>query len=178
MGLDMYLKRKVYLGLQYDHNKIENTKSEIVLNGKHYPTGNLEYLEYNVGYWRKSNQIHKFFVDNVQDGVDDCKEYYVSPEHMQKLYDLCIEVKEKAILVDANIQNGTILKNSKATPIIEKGKVISNAEEIAELLPTESGFFFGSTDYNEYYMNDIEETIKILKPLLDCKDDIYYRSSW
>lgn len=26
----------------------------------------------NVGYWRKANQIHRWFVDNVQDGDDDC----------------------------------------------------------------------------------------------------------
>ena len=63
MGLDMYLNRKVYLGLQYDHNKKENTKNEIVLNGKQYPTENLQYLEYNVGYWRKSNQIHKLTIN-------------------------------------------------------------------------------------------------------------------
>ena len=25
-----------------------------------------------VGYWRKANQIHNWFVENVQDGEDDC----------------------------------------------------------------------------------------------------------
>ncbi len=45
-----------------------------------------------VGYWRKCNQIHKWFVDNVQDGEDDCKEYYVSADKLTELHNLCKEV--------------------------------------------------------------------------------------
>lgn len=178
MGLDQYLSRKVYLGLSYEHNKKENTKSKIVINNKEYPTKDLQELVYRVGYWRKCNQIHKFFVEKVQENNDDCKEYYVDKEVIKELYDICIKIKEKAILVDGSIENGYSFKDGETTPIIEKGKVISNAEEIAELLPTQSGFFFGDTNYDEYYMQDIEETIEILTPLLDCKDDIYYKSSW
>tara|TARA_Y100000114_G_scaffold49124_1_gene44818 strand:- start:128 stop:544 length:417 start_codon:yes stop_codon:yes gene_type:complete len=36
-------------------------------------------------YWRKSNQIHKWFVDNVQGGVDNCAEYSVSLDDLKKL---------------------------------------------------------------------------------------------
>ena len=39
-------------------------------------------------YWRKANQIHKWFVDNVQGGNDNCGEYYVSHEKLQELLDL------------------------------------------------------------------------------------------
>jgi hypothetical protein len=51
-------------------------------------------------------------------------------------------------------------------------------------LPTKSGFFFGGTEYNEYYYDDIKLTIKIITPLLKEleKDknfpEIYYHSSW
>ena len=40
-----------------------------------------------LAYWRKANQIHKWFVDNVQEGVDNCGEYYVSHEKLQELLD-------------------------------------------------------------------------------------------
>jgi hypothetical protein len=43
----------------------------------------------NVAYWRKSNQIHKWFVDNVQGGEDNCGEYYVSREKLKELLTTC-----------------------------------------------------------------------------------------
>jgi hypothetical protein len=53
------------------------------------------------------------------------------------------------------------------------------------LLPTRSGFFFGGTEYDEYYMNSIEHTINILEEVLSEVDErghiqgsIYYSSSW
>ena len=49
-----------------------------------------------------------------------------------------------------------------------------------ELLPTASGFFFGSTDYNEWYYNDLEDTIKMLDNALELPEswDFEYRASW
>jgi hypothetical protein len=43
----------------------------------------------NAAYWRKANQIHKWFVDNVQGGEDDCGEYYVSNEKIVELLTTC-----------------------------------------------------------------------------------------
>jgi hypothetical protein len=45
-------------------------------------------------YWRKSNAIHKWFVDNVQQGVDDCGNYDVSREQLQALLSVITEVLE------------------------------------------------------------------------------------
>ena len=49
-------------------------------------------------------------------------------------------------------------------------------------LPTQSGFFFGSTGYDEYYLEDIEDTIEILTNVLETTDFetqmIAYSSSW
>jgi hypothetical protein len=47
-----------------------------------------------VGYWRKSNQIHGWFVENVQKGVDDCGEYVVSLDQLKALKGLCEAVLE------------------------------------------------------------------------------------
>jgi len=49
-------------------------------------------------------------------------------------------------------------------------------------LPTQSGFFFGSTEYDDYYTQDLEYTIDVISSILmnpDYKDaSFYYRSSW
>jgi hypothetical protein len=36
-------------------------------------------------YWRKANQIHNWFVKNVQEGEDDCGLYEVSVSQLQSL---------------------------------------------------------------------------------------------
>ena len=36
-------------------------------------------------YWRKSNQIHQWFVQNVQGGKDNCAEYSVSLDQLKLL---------------------------------------------------------------------------------------------
>lgn len=41
-----------------------------------------------VGYWRKANAIHKWFVDNIQDGEDDCGYYEVAPEYLEDCEDI------------------------------------------------------------------------------------------
>jgi hypothetical protein len=48
-------------------------------------------------------------------------------------------------------------------------------------LPTASGFFFGSTEYDEWYWSDLEYTAKELdRVLANAKesDDFFYQASW
>lgn len=57
-------------------------------------------LEVQVGYWRKANQIHAWFVKHVQNGKDDCQEYHVTRDQLQLLVDNCKLVlmnKEEAV---------------------------------------------------------------------------------
>jgi hypothetical protein len=135
-----------------------------------------------VGYWRKSNQIHNWFVENVQNGVDDCGAYEVNEYQLQELLDLCKRVQDKAVMVHGQIKNGESLVNGKWEPIYEEGDYIENSDEIAELLPSCEGFFFGGTGYDEYYMNDIKNTIKILEKVLEEtdfeKEAVFYHASW
>lgn len=145
MGLDMYLKKKHYIGAEYEHRNVE-AAIEITINKRRVgidPNKVSEIVE-SAGYWRKCNQIHKWFVDNVQKGVDDCKEYYVSMKQLHELRDLC-------------------------------QKVLDTKD--ASLLPPASGFFFGSTEVDEYYFGDLQDTIKIINAL-KSDGDYYYRSSW
>ena len=135
-----------------------------------------------LAYWRKANQIHKWFVDNIQEGNDDCGYYKVTKEVVERLLKTCEEVLENSILVEGKIQNGRRLENGEWKPILEDGKYIKNPEVAQELLPTESGFFFGNTDYNEYYIADLEHTVERCKDILETfnfeEDELFYTSSW
>lgn len=47
-----------------------------------------------VMYWRKANWIHKWFVDNVQNGIDDCSQYRLTADDIKKFLDVCRQVLE------------------------------------------------------------------------------------
>lgn len=146
----MYLTKQTYVGANYDHNKITG-EIELYKDGKLIDVNLSRVTNINerVGYWRKANHIHKWFVDNCQNGVDDCKEYYVSIEQLKELLQRC-----KDVLQDIDLA--------------------------VTLLPTTSGFYFGSDAYGESYIDDTKATIKIIEDILaeDIDGRYYYRSSW
>lgn len=61
-------------------------------------------------------------------------------------------------------------------------KVIDNPNLAHELLPTTEGFFFGSTDYDEWYFNGLKKTENLIQSYLRSPRfknyDFYYQSSW
>ena len=136
-----------------------------------------------VGYWRKANAIHNWFVENVQDGEDDC-DYHreVTADDLQELITVCTKVLTYAKLVPGRIRTGIRFSNGKAEEMYENGLVVSNPGICEALLPTSDGFFFGSQEYNEYYLADLQETIKICTEALSTTDFgtqmLYYCSSW
>ena len=146
MGLDMYLTAKSFIWTHTVEGKILQEKLKKVMDTD-YP---VQYVELEIGYWRKANQIHKWFVDNIQNGKDDCKEYEVSEDNLKELLETV----------------NTALKSK-------------NPENI---LPTEEGFFFGKTEYDEYYFQQLEHTRDIIEKYLNLKNkeeyDVYYSSSW
>ena len=148
MGLDMYLTKEVYIGANYEHRKMTGN-IEIYENGKLIPIKfeTVSEIILQVGYWRKANAIHKWFVDNVQDGVDECQRSYVSKDDLQSLLDVCKKVKN-----DNSLASG--------------------------LLPAQSGFFFGGTDYDEWYYADLDHTIEVLEGALEDGGNFYYQASW
>lgn len=153
MGLDMYLNASRYLS---DFDEADVEKKEAML--KLFPELEV-YLEKDknpvremvaeIGYWRKANAIHNWFVQNVQDGDDDCKRYFVNREELEKLKGLCQQV---------------LADNSLAE----------------ELLPPTSGFFFGSTEIDEYYIDDLQKTVAIIDKALALPNnwEFEYQSSW
>ena len=60
-------------------------------------------------------------------------------------------------------------------------RILDDNQLANQLLPPVSGFFFGSTDIDNYYLQDLEYTKNVLEKIItsDSKDwDFYYRSSW
>ena len=143
MGLDMYLNERIYFGGNFRGTMPNGSIKNSV--GRHNANEISEVIKPAV-YWRKANAIHKWFVDNIQDGIDECDLYRVPYSKLMILKELCDEV-------------------------------LKNRDEAEELLPTFSGFFFGSTDYDEYYFEELERTSEELAKL--SKDSSYeYSSCW
>lgn len=119
MGLDMYL--------------YTNSRSLTKAIHKDSPCSDYItdfYLRRGVAmYWCKTNAIHKWFVDNVQGGNDDCGYYYVDMEQLHELRDTCQKVLDDHSLAEV-------------------------------LLPTQAGFFFGSTEFDEWYWIDLARTVE------------------
>lgn len=105
-----------------------------------------------VGYWRKANAVHKWFVDNVQGGEDDCAYHReVTADDLETLRDLCKTILLKSVLAVGKIENGYSLEGGRMVKQYTDGFKVVNAEVCEEMLPTQKGFFFGGTEYNEYY---------------------------
>jgi hypothetical protein len=97
MGLDMYLSGKLYLSeYEPERKQLADAITNLLAMDDDMPVNS---IEKPMGYWRKANQIHNWFVNNVQRGEDNCGTYYVSREDLKQLYNTVTEVllnKEKA----------------------------------------------------------------------------------
>ena len=95
MGLDMYLTKKTYLGTQWEHRGV-TAEVTVKSEGETVDVGinphAIEEITESAIYWRKANHFHAWFVENVQDGEDDCGTYPVSLDQLKDLRDLCEEV--------------------------------------------------------------------------------------
>lgn len=115
------------------------------------------YTDITAIYWRKSNAIHAWFVDEVQGGVDECQEGDAfGGDVLRKLQGLCIMSLEA-------YNEGSL-------------------REAEQLLKPRSGFFFGSTDVDEWYAADLQTTIQEIDRVLGAAKDLdvefVYHSSW
>lgn len=185
MGLDMYLHKRTYVK-NWEHTP-EGSKYQISITrgGKAVAKTEIDpdkigYIIQEAGYWRKANAIHQWFVEHVQDGEDDCKEYHVSTEKLKTLLAVVKRVLAASELVDGTVANGyTFDGDGKRLPITEPGKVVKDPSTAQRLLPTQEGFFFGNTEYDQWYVEDLELTKQILEEALQDPDGDYnYRASW
>ena len=160
----MYLYERHYCPSTWAKNKPVKKKTNFTAKVYNWHDGtfkkvkfkDVEHITCRKGYWRKANEIHRFFVDKCADGVDDCREVVVETEVLKELRDICEQLLKL------------------------KGKAFE--QKAQELLPTQDGFFFGGTQYDKWYRWDLRQTLKIIKGLnLDNDDynvDYIYRASW
>ena len=98
MGLDMYLNAERYL---WSHVDVDTTLSENIGQLVGLPAdGRIKTITVEAGYWRKANQIHNWFVANVQEGKDECQEAYVSREQLKELREVCQKVLDNNELAE------------------------------------------------------------------------------
>ena len=148
MGLDMYLRAKRYLWKSKKQD-VETSKKIADAMGSQY----LDVREVSVliGQWRKANQLHNWFVENVQDEEDDCRSYAVDVSQLDELREICIKL------------------------------LATKDEKVAEeILPVSEGFFFGSQKYDGYYWGDLVETVEIIDKCKQMSEDwdFEYQASW
>lgn len=101
-------------------------------------------------YWRKANFIHRYFDRLNPPGIENCKKYRVLKSQAIILLDKCQRVKKHYL--------------SDTKDVFEK--------YAKKVLPTEEGFFFGETKYGEWYIQDVEYTIKQLLFIIKKWDEI------
>ena len=194
MGLDMYLK-KSYSKYRKDDGTFSTNWDDCKLDKFGRP--NRVTFSEMVGYWRKANHIHKWFVDNVQEGNDDCHEYYVPIEKLHELRDTCFDILSKLNGMEIRVPKKGVKEFKEVNDKFYKGKSIqrikidiNNFETIynlnghhiltksqiekcgcANYLPTQEGFFFGSCSYDGFYLQSLVETIEMLDELFEKHDE-------
>ena len=176
MGLDQYLSKKTYLK-NWNHDKDNEYAVTAKNNGveiPHIKKNRVSYVIEEVGYWRKANHIHKWFVDNCQNGEDDCREAYVDAEQLKELKSICQKVKDYLDTCEKE-EN----KDYSEYFVFKVDKSV-----LEENLPTQAGFFFGGTDYDRWYYESLEDTIKIIDTAFEGEEnfgygvEFEYSSSW
>lgn len=186
MGLDMYLYKKTYVKNWEHHSPEEKHIVTVKKNGKtrkDIKPDRIVYVVEQVGYWRKFNALHSWFVQNCGNGVDDCKEMYVEEQKMIELLEILNKVKS---LLD---KSKTVIKQLETYGGEKYDHEVYECEnEVKELLSPRQGFFFGSYDIDKWYKSDVESTIVLLEELLKENEeskkhgihsgDFYYEASW
>jgi hypothetical protein len=94
-----------------------------------------------LGYLRKCNIVYGYFADRI----DDKENARVTKEDLAELAELC---------------NNVLTKHK------ELGLTKEFVEYASVTLPTRSGFFFGSTEYDDDYLYQVERTKDEIEQLL------------
>lgn len=143
MGLDMYLYyRRNFSGWDprdagyYTGILGETGMSSIASHDSRSLT-----VEVTAIYWRKANAVHGWFVNELAGGVDECQRISVARDDLIRLREIC--------------------KNALSVPA-----GIDVEDHAGGILPTQEGFFFGGTSYDENYLYDLARTITEIDKLL------------
>ena len=168
MGLDMYFSRRTYVssfkstrdadgnwGVR-DVNNMELKFDDADLS--HINLQNVRYIEELFGEFRKFNALHAYVVDNFGGGVDECQVIYLDIDNLIQIHEMLSLVKESLSIGD---------------------KVIAS-----QTLPPSEGFFFGSTEIDEWYEKDVNEAVEVFGKVIEEHSIVgnnasySYQASW
>src|ERR1700740_712435 len=174
MGLDMYLHRRRYVQ-NWDFLP-ENQRWTYAItrgDGRVLTPGKLTYVLDEIAYWRKANQVHHWFVDIVQKGTDDCGEYYVRQDQLGDLFSRgrrIFAADEKIGKLVAKALDASVGPEERTAFWEKITHLAADSEPVKklahDLLPTQPGFFFSGTDYDEWYFYGLRETLIQLAPFV------------
>jgi hypothetical protein len=156
MGLDMYLSAKRYISKHFNEGDTERAEAIQKL----FPE-----LEGMTGKFGDASPVKEVSIDaGYWRKANAIHDWFV--REVQGGEDEC---KPHYVSRDQLQQ----LKESCEEVLIKKDKA-------PELLPTTNGFFFGSTDYDQYYFEDLTATVEIVDRCLAMPTswEFEYRSSW
>lgn len=106
-----------------------------------------------VAYWRKANQIREWFVNHLEE---------MEPDSNCQYFEVDEDILEQ-LVADCR-------------------EVLKYKDMAHVLLPTSSGFFFGNTEYDEWYFEDLKETVTMLTKILEETDwkteEVAYYEWW
>lgn len=140
MGLDMHLSARKYMS-EFFEPKLRARVSAAL--GDMSLAERVNGVTLEAAYWRKANAINKWFVDNVQGGDDDCKEYYVRPEKLSDLVEVCQRVlKYPSMAPDVLPPQGGFFFGSTAIDEWYRKDLQNTIDMLTPLLPlAETGEF-------------------------------------
>jgi hypothetical protein len=151
----MYLKKNIFLGHEFEEKKVKVAH----LLGLPTDARAIE-VAATVAYWRKAGSVHNWFVQNVQNGVDDCGDHYVSRDKLKQLLDNCCEA------VEDYFEWRKIPKRARP----EYPRIA------AKLVPA-------SYEYDEDWLEELQETIETINEVLQKNPPsdpglFSYQASW
>lgn len=164
MGLDMYLHKRKYFR-SYDLSKpgLDGDVIEAKITVERtYRDGTSDTEEMTVQEPRGSSSI----------AVETPVAYWRKANMIHRWF-------LKAGGVEVDDCTPIYIKPAQLQELIDTCKeVLADHSKAEKLLPTQSGCFFGDTEYNEYYFDDLEDTIKQLEGQIDPECSYIYQASW
>lgn len=165
MGLDQYLYVREFVSgydfqketsdpiMKSEYEKFQSIVKELELGNLVTEESPHAYVQLCTMYWRKANSIHGWFVRNcTEDGETD------NCEPMNVSREQLVRLQELA------------------------AKAIEGDKEAQEELAPTEGFFFGSTDRDEWYYHDLKSTRDGLAQVLKISEtkpvSFTYQASW
>lgn len=211
----MYLYAEKYNRVRFNENdpklKGDELMEKLGYEGKYTLEGGGFEYKVPVAYWRKANQIHRYFIEIEKKNFKNSwayarlKTYFeddtkvIDPEKDKVLEDIVNQLSDTCTPIHVSREDLTNLLeicNSIARDFTTHEECYDywktedpEFAKMKEELPTQSGFFFGNTEYDEYYFWDILDTKKMLTKILEdfpegerilgeYDYDFIYRASW